>query len=553
MWVDVIAGILVASSFLLAFVSIAFLLSGLDDCFVDICFWFSEIRQRLLGQKQNQGVTTDLLLSNIEQPVAIMIPAWDESAVIRRMLENTLRRLKYSNYHVFVGTYPNDEATEREVEVIREKFANVHRITCPHDGPTNKADCLNWLYQGIQLYEKEQKILFQIFVMDDCEDIVHPFYLKLFNHLIPDNDMVQVPVYPLEVPWYQFTAGHYLDEFAENHTKDIRVRQTLSGGIPSAGVGSAFSRKAMQSMAHQNNNQVFNVESLTEDYEFGVSLAQLGLQGIFCKYSVKEGHTRHGSSDSPAQRLTSTVAVREFFPTRFWQAVRQKSRWILGISLQGWKNMGWKGTAGQRYWFFRDRKGILTNQISVLAYSVLAVLLIVQLFPSISPGSYRYPNLIVDHSWLWYIIWADTAFLAIRSCQRALIVQHTFGWKQAFLSFPRQIWANVINSAAGSRALYLFVRSQITGKAIAWDKTAHVFPSEEELRAYPRKLGDLLLERRLINMKQLDEALLIQKQTKQTKRPLGAIIIGMGLMREDTLVHLLGIQQTGHSSMTSST
>ena len=74
-----------------------------------------------------------------------MIPAWDEKAVIFRMLLNTVATVDYRNYHIFVGTYPNDEATKMEVEKAREIYPNIDVIVTPSDGPTNKADCLNWL------------------------------------------------------------------------------------------------------------------------------------------------------------------------------------------------------------------------------------------------------------------------------------------------------------------------------------------------------------------------------------------------------------------------
>ncbi len=54
--------------------------------------------------------------------------------------------------------------------------------------------------------------------------MVHPLSMELFNHLIPRKDMVQLPVIPMEMPLRHFTAGTYMDEFAESHTKDLLVR-----------------------------------------------------------------------------------------------------------------------------------------------------------------------------------------------------------------------------------------------------------------------------------------------------------------------------------------
>lgn len=80
---------------------------------------------------------------------------------------------------------------------------------------------------------------------------------------------------------------------------------------------------------------------------------------------------------------------------------------------------------------------------------------------------------------------------------RLLCVYDLRVW-QALLLLPRLLWANVINFAATMRAFRLYARYLLTGKVIAWDKTDHVYPSEAELVAYRRRLGDLMLDRRFI-------------------------------------------------------
>ena len=129
------------------------------------------------------------LLGAAEQPIAVMVPAWDESAVIGRMVGNFLKSVTYSNYHVFVGTYPNDPGTQREVDVVTKSFANVHRVVCPNNGPTCKSDCLNWIYQAILEFERETSVTFAMFVIHDAEDLPHPLSFKLFSRLIPRYDM----------------------------------------------------------------------------------------------------------------------------------------------------------------------------------------------------------------------------------------------------------------------------------------------------------------------------------------------------------------------------
>ena len=73
------------------------------------------------------------------------------------------------------------------------------------------------------------------------------------------------------------------------------------------------------------------------------------------------------------------------------------------------------------------------------------------------------------------------ALLAWRVAQRAYFVQRLYGWAQGFWSIPRMVWGNFINFAATARAVRLYLRFLRTGKLIAWDKTTHTFPSEDDL------------------------------------------------------------------------
>ncbi|HVE12972.1 MAG TPA: glycosyltransferase, partial [Elusimicrobiota bacterium] len=135
------------------FVAVGILVSGLDDLFVDCCYYFTAAYRRASGARF-RSVTESELRSRPEQRIAVMIPAWHEHAVIGKMLRNTLRTVDYGDYEMFVGTYPNDEETITAVEEVAQADPRVHRIVCPHDGPTNKADCLNWIIAGIRLRDK---------------------------------------------------------------------------------------------------------------------------------------------------------------------------------------------------------------------------------------------------------------------------------------------------------------------------------------------------------------------------------------------------------------
>jgi len=141
------------------------------------------------------------------------------------MLARNLAAIRYRNYHVFVGVYPNDRPTVRAVSTKARRHRRVHMAVGPHDGPTSKGDCLNWTYRYMQEFEARHGMRFRVVMTHDAEDVVHPDSLRMINWFSRKHGMVQIPVLPLPTPAREWTHGLYCDEFAEYQTKDIPVRQ----------------------------------------------------------------------------------------------------------------------------------------------------------------------------------------------------------------------------------------------------------------------------------------------------------------------------------------
>lgn len=518
---------------LTSFSAVAILVSGLDDLFIDLCYYGSQLRRRL-SRSGPAEATEEELRALPEQGIGIMIPAWHEDAVIAHMLRNTLKTVEYRNYELFVGTYPNDEATMMAVAEVAESEPRVHRIVCPHDGPTNKADCLNWIIEGIRQHDKTTGRRIDILMLHDSEDLVHPLSLKLMNRFIPEAAMVQLPVIPFESPAREMTAGTYLDEFAESHLKDMVVRERLSGMVPSAGVGTGFSRAAIERLALKHNNQVFNVGTFTEDYDLAFRLKAIGERSMLLQFTVE----RTMVEGAKLRIVRELVGTREYFPSNFSDAVRQKARWTLGIVFHGWQQRGWEGDWSLRYMIWRDRKALMTNSVNILGYLLLleAALGPYWLSAGEEPGR---PQFIPADGWVWKVILVDALLLLNRCVQRVACDARISNWKQAALSLPRIIWGNVINFCAVVRATHIFFRNKLTGEKLVWAKTAHAFPSEAQLLGYKRKLGDLLLEQRRITLSHLSAALQAQKGTGKR---LGDILVDSGWAKESEIVSALAGQ-----------
>lgn len=477
--IDSYAIVVTSTQFALAVLGVIYLASGLDDLFIDACFWLRALYRATVVRPKIRPLSARALQARPEQPIAILLPAWDEATVLEPMLARMLRTIDYRNFVVYVGVYPNDAATRSAAARAAAMDAHIRVVMLAHNGPTNKADCLNAIWRAVRTDEREGVGPFAIFVMQDCEDVIHPLAWRLFNWLIPRKDMVQLPVLSLPRRWWQFTAAHYIDEFAQQHLKDLVARESLHRSLPAAGVGVALSRRAMLALAEHGKEGPFRVGSLTEDYELGFRLRDLGLSQIFVKQWMEGKRlSRHPITREwrrlPAREL---ICVREYFPDTLRAAVRQKSRWIIGIALQGWRTMGWRGSWMTRYMLARDRKVLITSLAAVAGYLLLALLAFVWLWEVQSSATP--PTRIVEPGGLlWYLLIVNLGVLAIRAMERALFTGLLYGPMEAALSLPRMVWGTVINALAALRALRLWARHLRTGHAIGWDKTKHQFPHD---------------------------------------------------------------------------
>ena len=527
---------------LIGIVSLIILVSSIDDLFIDAWYWTRRIWRSATVWRTHTPLEASQILARPEQPIAIMIPAWLEYDVIAPMLENMVNTLDYGTYTIFAGTYRNDERTIAEVERMRRRYGQLVRVEVPHDGPTCKADCLNWIIAAIFAHEKAHDTEFAGVVLHDSEDVLHPLELRFFNYLLPRKDLIQIPVTSLERDWYELVAGTYMDEFAEWHAKDLVVRESMMGMVPSAGVGTCFSRRALLILCERDHNQPFSVESLTEDYDIGVRLAAYGLKGVFCQFPVRYEVSRHtwfGYGRDRQHRVEMPMCVREYFPDTFRAAYRQKARWTLGIALQGWQQLGWRGGLAERYLLFRDRKGLVTSFVSIIAYLLVFQVMGLYFISLFGIATLRFPATIVTHGWIAFALAANAVALSLRVVQRMYFVGRIYGWEHALLSAPRMIIGNFINFFAAARAWRLFLSNFLFGNKLVWDKTMHDFPSFELTAHRGQRLGELLVSWRAVDESSLSDALVTQAETHM---PLGRALLLRGALDEDTLAEAISFQ-----------
>ena len=539
-WVDYVSAYLYGLKYVALVLAVVILISSLDDFFIDLVYWSRRIWRSLTVYRRHARMGPDDLQAQDEKPLAIMVPAWQEHGVIGHMAELAATTLDYENYHIFVGTYPNDPQTQADVDEVCARFPNVHKVVGARDGPTSKADCLNNVLDAIFQLEERAGIEFAGFILHDSEDVLSAPELRVFNHLVGRKDLIQIPVYPLPRPWTDFTSCHYLDEFAEMHGKDVLVREALIGQVPSAGVGTCFSRKAVMALLSHGKGTAFDVKSLTEDYDIGLRLKAMGLEEVFVRFPTNPRGLREQTEDGrfgQSPRESSTVCVREYFPSSPSAAIRQKSRWIIGIIYQGTKTMGWSRNWGLNYFLWRDRKGVITNFAGLLATLLLLQLVGLWAYHRMVPDSYQFLSIFADSQWLILLLVANLALLCNRALQRVYFVSAYYGIAQGLLSVPRLLWGNVINFFANWRALKQTLAARDV-RRIAWAKTEHDFPTLGEDRGIREPLGQILVAQSALTQEQLHGALAHPERGLR----LGALLVHRGLVTPDQLAEAVATQ-----------
>ncbi len=526
---------------------ILFVLLSIDDIIWDLY----SVWRWMVRPNAGQNIAGEALDAALPKLLAVVVAAWQEEDVLAGVIDNLIRSNQYprSMYHVFLAVYPNDGATQKVAYALSDRHSNVHVLENGQPGPTSKAQNLNQALGGVYAYEAQHGCRFEALIVHDAEDVVHPDEFKLENYLLQQYPAVQMPVFPLQqMPrWRNFfknlTSGTYADEFAENHLKNMVARDSLRAFVPSAGTGFALSREILDAFKGED---LFPEGSMTEDYKLALTLKQKGYHLHYILEQVVRVNQK-------GQAVGEYISTRSMFPATFRAAVKQKTRWIYGITLQSFalKEVLFdkRLDAATKYSLYKDWKAKFSNLITMPAYGALAYF-ILSLFVPLIP---MYPA----YSLSWWLCVCLTAMMLERQGMRAAAMKRAYGWRSMFFScvvpplLPlRVVYGNLINFTATCNAWkrYLGGGQKKTKRKQAWQKTQHTFLSAEVLRRYQRTLGDVLLEKELLDPDTLARALAKGRATGQR---LGTVLRQENLVTEtDLLAALAAVQHTQFVAMT---
>ena len=433
---------------MLLFAGVFFLIGAADEMAIDAVWLWLKATGRAKTPSLNRKT---LERFNPRRPIAVFIPTWDEATIIEETIAHTLKAWPQAQMRLYVGCYRNDGATMAAIMRAASGDTRVRLVVHDRDGPTTKADCLNRLCCAMQDDEQRLGQGFAGVVFQDAEDIVDPAALGLMASALEDGvDFAQLPVEPLAQADSRWIGSHYCEEFAEAHAKAMVVRDALGAGLPGAGVGCAVSRAALERLSL--NGLPFSEDSLTEDYELGLAVAE---QGGTCRFIRARGDDG---------RL---IATRAHFPARLDLAVRQKTRWLHGIALQGWDRTGWSKGWIEAWMRARDRRGPLTALVLLVGYSLIAVTMVGWGALALGSGEPLALSPLVT-----FLLYANLAAFAWRALLRFIFTARIYGLVEGLRAVLRIPVANTIAIMAGRRAVFAYVRT-LLGGATRWDKTPH--------------------------------------------------------------------------------
>jgi adsorption protein B len=428
-------------------VGIAISISSIDDLIVD-WLWFLTARKnphtRRVPPRQED--------SKPRPRIAVFVANWHEAGVLGRMVEGNLANITYKPFMFVLGVYPNDVDTLRIAKDLAAEYPEVVRLVVNRqNGPTSKGQMLNEMFEAIYA---EPQTAPELVVLHDSEDIIDPKSFDVFASYSAEYAFIQIPVFSLDSRQRSKVGATYMEEFAERHTREMVVRSALGSFVPSAGVGTCLRRDLIFHFLNSRGH-VLQPGTVTEDYILGAETYRDGYRSTFV-------YTRQPQDPT-------IVATLEYFPKHFWAAVKQKSRWIYGIAFDATARLGWSGSLWDIFFFYRDRKGAITNLLAPLSL----LLLIIALLVGVKHQSLSRTLDLISVAMLAF----NAITMSLRLYFKAISFHQIYGFYGIGGILVRWPLAILINAIAVLRAWRVFlIESGLASRPIAWIKTQHELP-----------------------------------------------------------------------------
>jgi peptidoglycan-N-acetylglucosamine deacetylase len=291
-----------ADAYRSAFQWLSFAVVGHGWTFLELAFWI------VLGIGSARAVLMLLLVlrrkkhriipGSSDQTVTVVIPAYNESAVIERCLDHVLA----SDHPHFDVIVIDDGSTDGTVEVAR-KYETDPRVTVLSQANRGKAAALN---AALDATESE------VLVCIDADSQIHR---KALSHLLAHFEDPEVGAVAGRVVVgnrRSFLTGLQALEYITTQSIDRRAKECLNAVPVVPGAIGAWRTNAVLEAG------IFSSETLTEDADMTMAIVRSGYRVIY-----------------EEQAVATTEA-----PATLKGLMGQRRRWNLGMMQAGWKHAG---------------------------------------------------------------------------------------------------------------------------------------------------------------------------------------------------------------------
>lgn len=188
---------------------------------------------------------------------------------------------------------------------------------------------------------------------------------------------------------------------------------------------------------------------------------------------------------------------------------------------------------------FRDRKAVFTYFIGGLGYIVFIYWLLRYLWSRYFSINNPLFSFLEQHPLAYILIYYCTFLAVNRIIERIIATTHIYGILPGITSPLRIPLGNIINSHSIIIALHRFIMMYFRKKEVTWVKTSNRFPNQDQLKKIRRKLGDILIDKGLINNEQLQLVLKKQQENPNENFKLGFLLKQNYWINDETLLEAL--------------
>lgn len=419
------------------FVEIVFLIGNISM----ISFYISIFLDRITYDKTNHTLYENTS-SNLDEEknypfITVIIPAFDESNVIRKNIEQFMN-IDYPSdrYEILIATYESDESTRKVVEEYVKSHKNIREVVNLKIPPTTKAQNVNNAYPFINPKT-------EIVGLHDSEDIVSKNIFKSVSTEIKDTGCIQVKIVVDVDNNSSLAEIASAISFSRYYNFLVFGKKTLGHLIFSSGTGTYIKKDILDKLIFKYGF-FLDEKNLVEDFELSIRLAITGHKIKYCSKSE----------------------VKEKFPNKFSSVVRQRTRWSIG-NLQTYEKYGVANNFS-----LNERLGLFMDLFSFNAQALWIIAIVMSLFCLILPMFTDYSILKIGSA-LWYMSVLSTFIGLEKVFTSQFFLKNGNNIK---IRYHRVIIStilnDIINAVAFIKASYRF--STNGKKTFKWDKTSHI-------------------------------------------------------------------------------